>query len=99
MNNPYKQTYTSGTTSFAKLSTGEAAKGEWASMDWNNAVDRVIIHPGFGIMAYKNNDYADLIINYVNNTYDPVIVAPNSADQNEMQSIKIHYKGTLLERE
>ena len=91
MNNPYSQTSTTGTTGFVSYDTGDTAKGEWASMDWYNDVDRVILHPGFGIMGYKNNDYDHLILNAVNDTSYPIIIAPNSADTNEMQSIKIYF--------
>ena len=99
LSNPYNQTYTTGNTNLDMHWVGQP-KGEWATISWANIVSRVVLLPGYSIECYSGTNYSqigsDLILNVTNNEDHPIIVAPNSADQNEMESIIIFYEGIML---
>jgi hypothetical protein len=76
---------------YVKQDAGLGDAGSYSAVDFNNRIDRVIVYPKWGIIAYANTSYAGtLLINYRNSFDFPVSIDVRGGSADTMSSCKIY---------
>jgi len=94
--NFFNSSSTSGTIPVANGVGGGGGFGQYQSLNPSNIDDEYLVHPGYGIIVYTNDNYTGILINYENTTNQINWVSAMAGSNNEGQSIKVYYKGVLL---
>jgi hypothetical protein len=96
LTNVFNQPTTSGSISSAdRTNFGESAAGSYIALTVNDSANSAIVYPNWGCVFYSNTDYAGtLLLNYQNNTKNPVCV--NLSSSNAASSVRIYYLGQEL---
>jgi hypothetical protein len=89
LNNLFQQTNTAGTTGAVSQSGGSVV-GTWSSVSVNNIIDKILIMPNYGIIAYADTSFGGTIRgDFKNDTLNPIGMKLSTL--NDISSIKVYW--------
>jgi len=91
LGNRFTQAYTSGNTNYTAVPNTGSAIGSWAGQNITDLNEQIIVYPDYGIRGFDLTSYSSELINFQNNTKNPVTVKTGA--NFDIASVKIYYKG------